>query len=219
MQIAAFFIILMQLIAESCYSVYFHNGNIHPVPTGVCYGGNTTFQLLVWAKDTIIWIHWQHLSFHTTAWYRLQSWKMSLESSGATVFASHGAGWVSSSHQVSCTRTWRVPSLLGSIQDHGSRSAQELCLWPAHGSRVRPTWLEAAGQNRCSWSSHLPDTRQLYLNACPSQSAQHLAGISSRRSWIWSYCPLVAAQKRPQLSLVSQLHEWYLPIQADINFL
>lgn len=54
MQIAAFFIILMQLIAEPCYSVYFHNGNIHPVPTGVCYGENTTFQLLVWAKDIII---------------------------------------------------------------------------------------------------------------------------------------------------------------------
>lgn len=36
MQIAAFFIILMQLIAEPCYNVYFHNENIHPVPTGVC---------------------------------------------------------------------------------------------------------------------------------------------------------------------------------------
>lgn len=54
MQIAAFFMILMLLIAEPRYNVYFHNGNIHPVPTGVCYGENTTLQLLVWAKDMII---------------------------------------------------------------------------------------------------------------------------------------------------------------------
>lgn len=178
MQITAFFIILMQLIAEPRYSVYFHNGNIHPVPTGVCYGENTTFQLLVWAKDMIIWICWQHLSFHITACYRLQSWKMSPESNGATPIASHGAGWVSSSHQVSCTRTFSVASLPVSIQGHGSRSAQGLCLWPAHGSSVRPTWLEAVGQNRCSWSRHLAETRQLYLNTCPSQSTQHLAGMS-----------------------------------------
>lgn len=103
---------------------------------------------------------------------------MSPESNGAIPIASHGAGLMSSSHQVSCTRTCSVPSLPGSIQDHGSRSAQGLCLWPAHGSWVRPTWLEAARQNRCSWSRHLPDTRQLYLNMCPSQSTQHLAGMS-----------------------------------------
>lgn len=103
---------------------------------------------------------------------------MSAGSSGATLIASHGAGWVSSSHQVSCTRICSVPSLPGSIQDHKRRSAQRLCLWPAHGSWVRLTWLEAAGQNRCSWSRHLPDTKQLYLNTCPSRSSQHLARIS-----------------------------------------
>lgn len=118
----------------------------------------------VWAKDMIIWICWQNLSLHTTACWRLQRWKMCPESSGSTLIASHGAGRVSSSYQVSCTRTCSVPSLLGSVQDRESRSAQGLCLWPAHGSRVRPIWLEAAGQNRCSWSRHLPDTRQLYLN-------------------------------------------------------
>lgn len=56
MQIAGFFVILMQLIAEPCYNVYFHNGNIYLVPTGVCYSENTPLQLLIWAKDTIILI-------------------------------------------------------------------------------------------------------------------------------------------------------------------
>lgn len=54
MQIAGFFVVLMQLIAEPCYSVYFHNGNIYLVPTGFCYGENTPLQLLIWAQDTII---------------------------------------------------------------------------------------------------------------------------------------------------------------------
>jgi len=56
MQIAGFFLILMQLIAEPLYNVYFHDGNIYPVPTGVCYGENTPRQLLIWSKDTIILI-------------------------------------------------------------------------------------------------------------------------------------------------------------------
>lgn len=76
MQIAGFFIILMQLIAEPRYNVYFHNGNIYQVPTGVCYGENTPLQLLIWAKDMIILICWQHLSFHMPAGCRLQSWKL-----------------------------------------------------------------------------------------------------------------------------------------------
>lgn len=45
MQIAGFFLILMQLIAEPRYSVYFHNGNIYQVPAGFCYGENIPLQL------------------------------------------------------------------------------------------------------------------------------------------------------------------------------
>ena len=180
MQIAGFFLILMQLIAEPLYNVYFHDGNIYPVPTGVCYGENTPRQLLIWSKDTIILICWQHLSLHVPAGGRLQSWKMLCpESSGKTLIASHGAKRVSSSHWASCTRTGSVPSLLGPTQGQGSGSAMALRLRPTHGSRARPTWLGAAGPNRCSWSRAASPWLRTALNECSSLSDQHLAGMSS----------------------------------------
>lgn len=200
LQIAGSFVILMQLIAEPCYNVYFHNWNTYPVPAGVCYGESTPLQLLIWAQDTNILLCWEHLSFHMPAGCRLQSWKVfSLESSGETL-SKVGEHWAS------CTRTGGVRSLQGPIQGQGRRSVWVLCLWPAHGSWVRPAWLGAAGPNRCSWSRAASPWVQAALHMCPSPSAHHLAGMSSGQT-----CFLLKGTAQPEESRFGPIALLWLP--------
>lgn len=229
MQIAAFFVILMQLIAEPCYNVYFHNGNIYPVPTGICNGENTTFQLLVLAKDTIIWIRWQHLSFQQLLGIGCRA--------GRCLLKVVVQLWLLPTSRVGeqfpprfLHQNLQCPLLAGlhtgPWEQIGTKALPVTCSWLlseadlAWGCRTKLMLLVQASP----WHQAALPTRVLHRAASMVQGwTLHLPAFCWKGHLIQEKLGLVllpscGCPKEATAVTVSHLHKGYLPIQADTAF-
>lgn len=190
---------------------------------------NTTLQLLVWAKDTIIWIHWC-LSFHTTACYRLRAGRCLLKAVVQLCFPRsrvdeqflpsflhqnlqclllaglHVGPWEADQHEGSAcdplvASEWGWLGLR--LQEKIDVPGPGISLTPGSSSYTRV--LHRAPSTLQGWVLHLPTF------CWKGRLIQEKLGLV--------LLPSCGCPKEATTVTVSRLHMWYLPIQADITFL